>query len=491
MGLYENTQDGLKLIAGSTLYADMAVGSIIPFGGSVIPQMFLLCDGSAVSRTDYSELFAVIGTTFGAGDGSTTFNLPDLREAVPKGAGETGQTVGAHVKSGGLAVGEFLDDRMQGHYHKSVGGGNASGISTYKGIQYADGQMTYADNETVREAVTDGVNGTPRVGATTEVKSVGVNYIIKAKQVGAPADFIDAAEDYIDEQMAPIESDVTGLIDNANTNGCVNILPNEAVTQVDNGITYTVRNDGTVIANGTATATSSLAIKIKPSLEGYLPAKLSGCPAGGSLETYRIQYANFSNVDDIVLDFGNGGIIRTQFNYDTYPYARAMIRIESGQTVNNLEFRPMITLASQPDSDYNHYVPYSKTNKELTAEISNLAKQDVLLGEYTASGSDTLRYAFNTLFSRIDKSLVTKNSKLVQHSSNGSQTVFVCSFISSTEIAFQTISGSTSGSSLFHVSLQASNSLFIRGTILSNGSVQYSNGSTSSAGSGNRFAVYA
>lgn len=127
----------------------------------------------------------------------------------------------------------------------------------------------------------------------------------------------------------------------------------------------------------------------------------------------------------------------------------------------------------------------------ISSQNSNLAKQDVLLGEYTATNSDTLRSAFNSLFNLLDVSRITKNSKLVQHSSNGSQTIFVCSFISSSEIDFQTISGSTSGSSLFHVALKSTGSLFIRGTILSNASIQYSDSSTSSAGSGNKFAVYA
>jgi hypothetical protein len=63
---------------------DVPVAEVIPpgvisaFGGTTAPNGWLLCDGSAVSRTTYANLFATIGTTYGAGDGSTTFNLPDL-----------------------------------------------------------------------------------------------------------------------------------------------------------------------------------------------------------------------------------------------------------------------------------------------------------------------------------------------------------------------------------------------------------------------------
>jgi len=65
-------------------------GTILPFAGQIIPIGYLLCDGSAVSRTTYSNLFSVIGTYYGAGDGSTTFNLPDLRGRAPFGVGASG-----------------------------------------------------------------------------------------------------------------------------------------------------------------------------------------------------------------------------------------------------------------------------------------------------------------------------------------------------------------------------------------------------------------
>lgn len=66
------------------------IGSILPFGGSAAPAGFLLCDGSAISRTFYADLFAVIGTTFGVGDGSTTFNVPDMRQRFPLGKAVSG-----------------------------------------------------------------------------------------------------------------------------------------------------------------------------------------------------------------------------------------------------------------------------------------------------------------------------------------------------------------------------------------------------------------
>lgn len=68
-------QDISGAVSGDTL----PLGAMIPFPGGTIPENYLLCDGSAVSRTTYALLFNVIGTTYGPGDGSTTFNLPDMR----------------------------------------------------------------------------------------------------------------------------------------------------------------------------------------------------------------------------------------------------------------------------------------------------------------------------------------------------------------------------------------------------------------------------
>lgn len=60
-------------------------GSVMPYAGSTAPTGWLICDGSAISRTTYADLFAVIGTTYGAGDGSTTFKLPDFTDRVIQG----------------------------------------------------------------------------------------------------------------------------------------------------------------------------------------------------------------------------------------------------------------------------------------------------------------------------------------------------------------------------------------------------------------------
>lgn len=74
-----------------------AVGTIAAYGGATPPVGALLCNGAEVSRTTYADLFSVVGTAYGAGDGATTFNLPDLRQRFPLGKADsgTGNTLGA------------------------------------------------------------------------------------------------------------------------------------------------------------------------------------------------------------------------------------------------------------------------------------------------------------------------------------------------------------------------------------------------------------
>jgi microcystin-dependent protein len=86
------------------------------------PSGYLLCNGTAVSRTTYSALFAILSTTFGTGDGSTTFNLPDFRDRMPIGAG----TTYAANSSGGTADAVIVSHNHSasvtdpGHFHTTT-----------------------------------------------------------------------------------------------------------------------------------------------------------------------------------------------------------------------------------------------------------------------------------------------------------------------------------------------------------------------------------
>lgn len=177
VNFYDKTNDKLNLVAGGTLYADAPVGAIIPYGGVTVPDGFLLCQGQAVSRTIYAELFAVIGTAFGTGDGTTTFNVPDLRETVPVGVGENDvQTIVNHDV---YTLGEFKDDNLGRHDHPLV-------------------VTTRATYNTAGVPVGVGNNNTPT--NATHGKQLGVNYIIKAKHTPVPTDFTDSLIGYLGKE---------------------------------------------------------------------------------------------------------------------------------------------------------------------------------------------------------------------------------------------------------------------------------------------------
>ena len=99
-------------------YPLIPVGGLMPYAGSTSPEGWLLCDGSAINRTTYANLFALIGTTYGSGNGTTTFNVPDMRSRMPIGAGAgTGLTSRALAATGGAESVVIASGNLPTHTH--------------------------------------------------------------------------------------------------------------------------------------------------------------------------------------------------------------------------------------------------------------------------------------------------------------------------------------------------------------------------------------
>ena len=150
-------------------------GTVISFAGSTAPEGWMLCDGAAISRTQYAALFAAIGTLWGNGNGSTTFNLPDLEGRFLRGA-DNGAAVdpdaGTRVPLGsGVAngVGSLQNNALGSHGHTQRGN-TATG----------SGLVGFNLNFNVTSAqINTSVTTTNTGGSESRPSNCSVNYIIK------------------------------------------------------------------------------------------------------------------------------------------------------------------------------------------------------------------------------------------------------------------------------------------------------------------------
>lgn len=144
------------LVVGSVIPA----GTIAPFGGGTVPDGWMLCNGSAISRTTYSALFAAISTTYGSGDGLSTFTLPNAQGVFLRGAGSQTISSVTYSSTRGLTQGDLL-----GTHRHGVASGNSTSSSSYSSVQgVGAGTSIYS-----------GYTG----GEETRPANIGVNYIIK------------------------------------------------------------------------------------------------------------------------------------------------------------------------------------------------------------------------------------------------------------------------------------------------------------------------
>jgi len=149
------------------------IGVVKAFVGSTAPSMYAVCNGAAVDRSAFSDLFAIIGTSFGNGDGSTTFNLPDLRGNFIRGwdiGAANDPDAGSRTASGtggatGDNIGSAQDDEIKLHTHDIPYGGSG-GVDYFQTDPASDGSQTWVS----------GGHG----GNETRPKNVYLMYIIKA-----------------------------------------------------------------------------------------------------------------------------------------------------------------------------------------------------------------------------------------------------------------------------------------------------------------------
>jgi microcystin-dependent protein len=167
--------DAVKAVAYAENLKAVPIGTIAMYAKATAPTNYYICDGTEKNRITDAALFAVIGTSYGVGDGVNTFNLPNYNAVVPKGVGN--QTINARVKSG-PAFATVQEDQIQGHFHNIVkyigSSGGSDAVMTSIGQSAAAAGLSSLPIEDISNGY-----GVPRTGLTTRDNTIGTNFIIR------------------------------------------------------------------------------------------------------------------------------------------------------------------------------------------------------------------------------------------------------------------------------------------------------------------------
>lgn len=181
----------LAKLAAATISSLIPTGFVTAYAGDSAPALWLLCDGSAVSRAIYTNLFALVGTRFGQGDGALTFNVPDLRGRFIRGT-DTGAThdpdaaTRTAMNPGGAVgdlVGSLQTDQLKSHNHADAGHAHGyadSTVNTRTGNFSTTNAAVENMSDLARTTATSYANIQATGGTETRPVNAGMNYIIKA-----------------------------------------------------------------------------------------------------------------------------------------------------------------------------------------------------------------------------------------------------------------------------------------------------------------------
>lgn len=160
-------------------------GAIMPFAGSSAPTGWFLCDGSAISRTTYASLFSLIGTTFGVGDGSTTFNLPNSKGRIPMGYDSGDASFDSIGETGGAKTANLQHSHTgNSHTHTSSIGSSAASTSSQQSndttSSFAVSSHTHTVTVNLAAGASSGSDNQLSTAQSILMPYLTLNWIIKA-----------------------------------------------------------------------------------------------------------------------------------------------------------------------------------------------------------------------------------------------------------------------------------------------------------------------
>ena len=245
--------------------SDWPVGAIIPWLGATIPAGWLVCSGQTISRTTYADLFNVIGTNFGVGNGSTTFHIPNLQEYQIAGAASFASAIGTGNASGANGAGTFSAHSSETHSH------------TITNASYTE--IGHTMNHSHTASVSSSTDGSHSHGSTTDVSNPGQSHT-HTRTVAATG------------STASFNSGATSRSSSGHTHTAPTISTDDHDHTVTLGATDSQGGHSHSVGMSLATATTALG-SASPSTHTHTATPSTGGGHTHTTHSYKTTYTHF------------------------------------------------------------------------------------------------------------------------------------------------------------------------------------------------------
>lgn len=361
----------------NSVYA-VPIGTILSYASATPPNGFLVCDGSEVSKSTYADLFEVIGDTYGTATDTSKFKLPDLRDRFVQGAnGNLGTSKDAGLPN---ISGTF--------YHDTNAKTGLSGVFTYEGTGRQNLKNDAPTNSGLITFDASKSNSIYGNSDTVQPPSVCLTYIIKAlkvsdkyaEEVGVTIDdsLTSADKTWSSQKINTVKQSVDTLQSSISTSQGRNLIPYPLTNRITNGITYTVQSDGSVLANGTASAENNAYYNF-----AYKTLKLGDTSYTLSCEGLPKSvyvYVYDETIGKAIANVSNTPVTKTFVGDSTHIYSLS-INVGKGTPVFNLAIKPILEMGTIAHA----YEPISESNVNLKDAIDKVS---------TSQGRNLISYPY-------------------------------------------------------------------------------------------------